>query len=1086
MDENAIYQSEISPKEIIKQMKENIYCNLSDYNYHLINLDYLLYRPSIFSLIRKITNRIGFKSQTYFLSIYYLDILHIKKQKIDLDLKVLSLACLLLAAKYVENDENVPNLPIFVALFNSMVGYRDLISNKELFFAEVLTCKLLEYKLNYYTIYDFDSFFFGHGIIKIEQLKELNNGVKLNNDDFNEINIEASENSFYIRKVLEKIYRKSRYYLDIIINSGNICLKYSSLIISIVIMKKSVEDILFREQNIKGYELKEFEEKTSKCFKEIMRDIYQIDYESMEEYQNLIKDSELLNIFKENNKNNSIYITNRNLKFWSDKENKNKLNINERYNDNLNKTLNGNVFIKKFNFSKYIDRNNYRKRSNSRIESEEGEFLFSNKYKKEITSAPKKINLNKKFVHLSNFNSSFSNNFHIPKNINSSKNKDQNERNNLRNILLNKPSEINNYRNYMLTYTNKFYNKKRKESNSIKSLIKNVKNINDSYENSKNIINIIDNNDNTLQDEKVLNTETVQKERNYEKYKKMILKKKFFNKINLQNSLKDYSISPLDNSNILRNINNLEEKIPNLNIQKPYFKKVIKNVTNYSIKKKSNINSFYATINNDIYNPSQRKPNKFILINQLPTIRKDKNVFLDNELSIENDDIINNTANDNKQNATLEAVKNFNNRINFINNKNSIFNHRNKLFSNNILLNSMTLDNRDDINKNKIKEEILLIANNDYINKKNNERQKLLFMRMKNINNRINFINPLNNTEIKSNKLEDNIAKRKYIFSNNIKKEGVNISQKESSENSNSNKDNKSGNNKINMNKINSFNINELKIKSRKYKYINIKNTSENISNLNSNRTIQSKVNKEKNDFKKSALYKLINRAKTLNENKLNLTKGELNLDLLNQPNKNNQNKKNKILKNMNTLDLNQDNILKDTNDTSKIMFNTIDNNITSDKKENNDIQKSHGSNKNNNNLHNYHYRNYMKNKIKKDKDKEIDINKTKNKNTNNENSKTIVINNNININFNNKIENSNIYQNSKTETLNNQLINKKIDNKEFFNNNKNTDDFNKRKNIDIKNNGRNQNISSLLHKYSFYKKTLGNDKKKLTVFLEK
>ena len=228
MDENSMSESEVSPKEIINQMKLNIFNNSLTYNNSLINLDYLLHRPSILALIRKISNQIGFKSQTYFLSVYYLDIIHLKYQKINLDLKLLSLSCLLLSAKYVENDQNVPNLPIFVAIFNSFVEYRDIITSKELNYGEVLCCKLLEYKLNYYTIYDFDSFFFSHGIIKIEQLKEINNEKKLNNNENDYIsnnNSDTNENPFDIRKILEKIYRISRQYLDKIINDGNICLK---------------------------------------------------------------------------------------------------------------------------------------------------------------------------------------------------------------------------------------------------------------------------------------------------------------------------------------------------------------------------------------------------------------------------------------------------------------------------------------------------------------------------------------------------------------------------------------------------------------------------------------------------------------------------------------------------------------------------------------------------------------------------------------------------------------------------------------------------------------------------------------------
>ena len=202
-------ESEVSPKEIINQMKLNIFNNSLTYNNSLINLDYLLHRPSILALIRKISNQIGFKSQTYFLSIYYLDIIHLKYQKINLDLKLLSLSCLLLSAKYAENDQNVPNLPIFVAIFNSFVEYRDIITSKELNYGEVLCCKLLEYKLNYYTIYDFDSFFFSHGIIKIEQLKEINNEKKLNNNENDYINNNNSDTAGQEKyRSLTKIFYK--------------------------------------------------------------------------------------------------------------------------------------------------------------------------------------------------------------------------------------------------------------------------------------------------------------------------------------------------------------------------------------------------------------------------------------------------------------------------------------------------------------------------------------------------------------------------------------------------------------------------------------------------------------------------------------------------------------------------------------------------------------------------------------------------------------------------------------------------------------------------------------------------------------
>ena len=302
MDENHFYETEVSPKEILKIMKTNIYENNFKNTINYISSDYLLNRTYLFSLIRKISNKMGFKSQTYFLSIYYLDILFLKNKKIDCNYKTLGLACLLLSAKYIENDPRIPNLSAFIKAYNMVVGYKYFISVTDLFYAEVLTCKMLEYKLNYYTIYDFDSFFFGHGIIKMEQLRDLHNGNFNRNDKHFEIN---SSNSIYIKKILEKIYRKSRYYLELIVNNSQICLKYNSLLISIFIMKKSIEEILFMEQRINKYaviSLNKFTTQNTKCFKEIMKELYQIEYESMDGYLELISDTNIIKLFHKDKK----------------------------------------------------------------------------------------------------------------------------------------------------------------------------------------------------------------------------------------------------------------------------------------------------------------------------------------------------------------------------------------------------------------------------------------------------------------------------------------------------------------------------------------------------------------------------------------------------------------------------------------------------------------------------------------------------------------------------------------------------------------------------------------------------------------
>ena len=365
MKENNFYESEIFPKEIIKEMKKNIFDNYLKKSYHFITNDYLASRSSLFSLIRKISNKMGFKSQTYFLSIYYLDIIFSKNKKIDCNYKILGLACLLLSAKYIENDPSVPNLPSFIKVYNNIIGYKYSISVLDLFYAEVLACKMLCYKLNYYTIYDFNSFFFGHGIIKIEQLRELD-GYSNFNTDF-EIN---ASNSIRIRNILEKIYRKSRHYLELIVNNSQICLKYNSFLISIFIMKKSVEEILFDEQRINKHDLlnkEKFLTKTSKYFRDIMIDIYETDYESIEAYIDLISDKNLIKLLQEEKKPDlspPLVDLENNIKYVNNFNSQNRKNTNI-LNDN-NKQKSNTIF-----HDSHINRliSNYNSNNNSIIEN---------------------------------------------------------------------------------------------------------------------------------------------------------------------------------------------------------------------------------------------------------------------------------------------------------------------------------------------------------------------------------------------------------------------------------------------------------------------------------------------------------------------------------------------------------------------------------------------------------------------------------------------------------------------------------------------------------------------------------------------
>lgn len=295
---------EVPSQEIFEEMKNNTFDNYHNFSNSIINKDYISQRDSIFKVIHKVSIQLGFKSQTFFLSAHFLDIILTKKKKPSNNLFKLGLATLCLSSKYCENDPMVPHLKYFIRLYNNIVGYKNIISTNNLMKAEVSVCKMLNYKLNYFTIYDFNTFFFSHGLLKFEQLIQNDDDDSSYKNNKKDIYI----NSHTVKNILSKIYKKSRNYLDSIIKIYEICIKYNPLYISILIMKKSIEDILSEERNISSSDencKNEFKKRNDKCFKEIMNDYYKIDYESNEQYQELIKESEIENVFKSKEKNKS-------------------------------------------------------------------------------------------------------------------------------------------------------------------------------------------------------------------------------------------------------------------------------------------------------------------------------------------------------------------------------------------------------------------------------------------------------------------------------------------------------------------------------------------------------------------------------------------------------------------------------------------------------------------------------------------------------------------------------------------------------------------------------------------------------------
>ena len=872
MEGNHLYEPEISPKDIIKIMKNNIYKNYFRNNYHLISSDYLLSRSSLFSLIRKISDKMGFKSQTYFLSIYYLDILFSKNKKIDCNFKTLGLACLLLSAKFVENESRFPNLSNFIRTYNNNVGYKDIISVSDLFYSEVLACKMLEYKLNYYSVYDFDSFFFGHGIVKINQLKELNNGkyTNLNNNNF-EIN---SSNSLYIKNILEKIYRKSRQYLEIIVNNSHICLKYNSLLISIFIMKKSVEEILFEEQRINKYDLLEKEKfinKTSKYFKEIMNEIYEIDYESIISYTELTADKDIIKIFQEERKKELSPVLidlENNIKLANEKNDKNSNNY-SRYNTfsnykfNNNSLSNNNILISNRKDSKIIKINltrNLNKYNNYKNLNSYRSGRVSPKIKNDNNSASKKKNFN--YLNFSNLSSS------KDLNKNEIKNSNQNyDEKTTRTITAQSDIVKLKFLHNLSTYNN-LSARKFNESNSIKN--DNIKTI--SIENDEDIIEIInsidknnninENKNNNVKIESPIKSEINHNENLFEKYKKInILKKKPFHDINSYINNKEFSSSRKDNSttlNIISTININEDENISKGYQKiekyefkPYLKKVIKNTTNnislniYSnnliqhLSQKQNNNSNFSLIKDR----KKREINSFLLKSLDSKEKKEK---------IENSN--SNFKSSKQENNILEQNKRQIISYNNSNSKININKEKDERIKNNVKKIDSSLKNKKIIQKIK---DISNIEIKKY--SKNVENDKNLDIIKKNENG--------NENKYKSNKIKQN--------EENIKTNKRNIKDKE--EEKINNKEQKER--KLSENKF---------LDSKRYR-------------LSSSSSFIDKK-KESDNYRERLFFKRIRNAKIKKEND-SIVKDNLNINE-NKSNKkelcNNKNDKEKNLKNSN------------------------------------------------------------------------------------------------------------------------------------------------------------------------------------------
>ena len=636
MEENNLNEEELSLKEIFEIMKTNIYDNYYNYSFSSINKDYLTSRKTLFNNLHKITIKMGFKSQTFFLCIHYLDIIFTQKRRINNNFNLLGLACLCLSAKFCEIDPNVPHLQYFVRIFNNIISYKNIISMSDLKKTEILVLKILNYKLNYYTIYDFNSFIFSHVILKIGQIKDIQNKNRKYYSKKKKISINSSY-SLLMKNISEKIYKKSRHYLDNIINNTKLCFKYNPLYLSIYIMKKSIEEILEKEQKIaylNDKKQQEFYCKTNLYFKQIMLYFYKIDFEKNEQYLEIIDDDEIFWIFERKNKNEEDSSSSKDKRLHKDNEklkhNKKDIDIDINNNPNINneidKTSDINSTYSNGFYNKLKIKTNYDN--------------FNKKQKQKILYISKKENIN------NNINNNYNpeeDDLNKNLNINKLKNIKWNKKNNLNNAKsvynIHSNCKKENQKEEFLSDNNNIINKKYLiSSNRYLSRTGTYNNIqNSNIVNKKNLYNKNDeliytvntyrgnkvelnSNDQALKTEKNSPCGT-NNENNYCNYTKMNKNIKLKRLNNTGNERNDYTYNINDansNNNFLYNTTKKCDK-------KLYFKKLIYTnaIENLSSANRNGISSYFYSNN---YNSEVdiKKNNKKSENNEMCSLNKNK------------------------------------------------------------------------------------------------------------------------------------------------------------------------------------------------------------------------------------------------------------------------------------------------------------------------------------------------------------------------------------------------------------------------------------------------------------------------------
>ena len=1051
MDENSVQKTEISPKEIFKLMKINVFDNFTHFSLFSINKDYINSRKALFNLLHKITIKMGFKSQTFFLCAHYLDIIFTKKKRINLNLNLLGLSCLCLASKFCENDPIVPHLQYFLKIFNNINGYKNAILMSELKKGEVYVLKILNYKLNYYTIYDFNSFLFGHGILKIEQLKDIENKNKKLYRSSRKKFVVNSTNSLMIKNILEKVYKKSRDYLDIIIKNTRICFKYNPLFISIYIMKKSVEETLANERKINSCDKKEkneFYEKNNQCFRQIMYEFYKINYEDNEQYKRILEDEEINEVFetkenKEKNEGNEAAPS-------AD----NRININNNENNN-NINQNRNLFINTYSGGFYkrmkLGENNineFNQRNNNNINNrrnivKNNSSNSNSKSNDEESKEEDDLNLNLNINEIQKAKE---------KKLNSKK--DKTSYNFYKTIDTNRENKNNIVENrYVITTNNRETNTITKKNN-----ISNNYDLTYSVEPSRNKFYI--NNNNNAQKNSPVNygLNNTNSNTGIKKYVKI---KGINTALDIERNNYLYKINNNPDNNHSNSSTNINANYNYNTIKKfekqPYFKKLINNDSINSIKRK-NISSMYLT-NSDL-NKNKEDTNFRNTVNAtISTFNRIKVNSLHNKNNVSTD-INMNDLNDKESQIISTTTARF--RKTFYRNRQGKNTNINDISTEVKNANDLIIQDNNDSNKKKEIESYSQFSwkinsnnnnnndnkNNSFLNKLRNNDIFVRKIKIPSINNN------LNNNDDKKNLTSRNFFKTNLNLNNNNKRININISNNNKIIN-NSCEYKDYINNKTNINNepekkilVNTIeNNNSQRVyQSIRHKYLNMKK-----NRLNNNEPKLNNNNDDLNDQNsKTATYFY---KKNTNNNSVNQI----------QNNSVRENYEPQIDSKSKYKKFAEYSIYTLFHKTKELLFKN--NNSKEDIKRINDKKNSEIKNSIPNSNNNSMFYKSQQNFYQPKSNAEININN---------NNRKIVINNNININIGNKTNNinndynkyKNIYRkntvqtqtNSKKSGINNDNINENINSKSSNNNNKVN---------------RGINFGNILNKFQFYRKNI-------------